>query len=135
MKIRLDDTAFQPTRAHATDAGLDLYAMHNGIVRAGQSATFHTGVHVQLPDNTAGVLLPKSGLMLKNLVAFGVVDQGYTGEILVHMFNHGGIDYSIRAGDKIAQMLVMPVLYEPVELVEALSGGERGNDGFGSTGR
>lgn len=136
MKIMLDGGAFAPTRAHATDAGLDLYAMHDGIVRAHQAATFHTGVHVELPKGTAGILLPKSGLMTKHdIITFGVVDESYRGEIMVHMFNCGMNDYSVKAGDKVSQMLVVPVLYENVEIVDELSAGERGNNGFGSTGR
>ena len=136
MRVKLDNGAIAPTRAHTTDAGLDLYAMHDGIVRAGQSATFHTGTHVELPENTAGVLLPKSGLMTKHdIITFGVVDQPYRGEIMVHMFNCGDVDYNVKAGDKVSQMLVIPVLYECVELVDELSDSERGAHGFGSSGR
>ena len=136
MKIKLDDFAFAPIRAHETDAGLDLRAAHGGCVKAHQSATFHTGVHVELPKNTAGVLLPKSGLMTKhNIISFGVVDESYRGQIRVHMFNMGEDDYTVLPGDKISQMLVIPVMYEPVEIVNELGEGERGNDGFGSTGR
>ena len=136
MRIKLQEGAKSPTRAHSTDAGLDLYAMHGGCVRAGQTATFHTGVHVELPEGTAGVLLPKSGLMVKkDILTFGLVDEGYDGEIMVHMFNLGQTDQTIEAGDKISQMIVTAVLYEPVEIVDEINGGERGDGGFGSTGR
>lgn len=136
MRIKLDEGAFEPVRAHSTDAGLDLRAMKGGCVKARQAMTFHTGVHVELPKGTAGVLLPKSGLMTKkDIITFGVVDESYRGEVLVHMLNLGGNDYSVSAGDKISQMLVVPVLYEDVEIVDELSDGERGNGGFGSTGR
>lgn len=145
MKVMLDTytdkngavrAAKAPSRAYPTDAGLDLYAMQGGIVRAGQAATFHTGVHIQLPEGTAGVMLPKSGLMTRrNLLAFGVVDEGYVGEVLVHVFNLGKDDYTFRAGDKLTQLLVIPVLYEPVEIVDELDSGERGMNGFGSSGR
>ena len=125
-----------PSRAHSTDAGLDLYAMHGGIVRAHQAATFHTGVHVELPKGTAGVMLPKSGLMVnRDILTFGVIDESYRGEILVHAFNLGNDDYTVRAGDKLTQMLIIPVLYEQVEVVDELSYGERGVNGFGSSGR
>lgn len=135
MRIKLEEGAFEPVRAHATDAGLDLRAMKGGCVKAGQAATFHTGVHVELPKGTAGVLLPKSGLMTKkDIITFGVVDESYRGEVLVHMFNLGSDDYSVSAGDKLSQMLVVPVLYETVEIVDELSEGERGDSGFGSTG-
>ena len=136
MKIMLDDFAYEPIRAHETDAGLDLRAAHDAYIKAGHTATIHTGVHVELPHGTAGVLLPKSGLMTKHdIITFGVIDAGYRGEIQVHMFNLGENDYAVMPGDKISQMLVIPVLCEPVEIVDKLSEGERGLAGFGSTGR
>lgn len=136
MKIMLDDFAYEPIRVHSNDAGLDLRAAHGAYIRAGMAATIHTGVHVELPDGTAGVLLPKSGLMTKHdILTFGVIDAGYRGEIQVHMFNLGKEDYGVMPGDKVSQMLVIPVLCEPVEIVDKLSDGERGSAGFGSTGR
>lgn len=145
MRVKLDRytdekgterVAKAPSRAHDTDAGLDIYAMHGGLVRARQAATFHTGVHMELPMGTAGILMPKSGMMTRHdLLTFGIVDEGYTGEILVHIFNCGVDDYSVRAGDKISQMLIVPVLYEPVEIVDEIQGGDRGENGFGSSGR
>lgn len=136
MKVKLEQNAKAPTRAHDTDAGLDLYAMHGGLVRAHQTATFNTGVHVELPMGTAGILMPKSGMMTHHdLLTFGIVDEGYTGEILVHIFNCGGTDYSVSPGDKISQMLIVPVLYESVEIVDSIQGGDRGENGFGSSGR
>ena len=136
MKIMLETGAFEPVREHVTDAGLDIRAMHDGIVRAGQSALFHTGVHVELPEKTAGLFVSKSGLMVKHdITATGLVDDGYCGEIMVKLFNHGQNDYAVHAGDKIAQIVVMPVLYEPVEIVDSIRGGDRGNRGFGSSGR
>jgi dUTP pyrophosphatase len=136
MRIKLDEGAIRPVRAHETDAGLDLYALRGGLVRAQQATTFHTGVHAELPDGTVGILMPKSGMMTRHdLLTFGVVDEGYTGEIMVHIFNCGSEDYSVRAGDKISQMLIVPVRYENVEIVEEIGGGARGDCGFGSTGR
>lgn len=144
MRVKLDTytdangqerAAKAPSRAHSTDAGLDLYAMHGGLVRAHQAATFHTGTHVELPHGTVGILMPKSGMMTRHdLLTFGIVDEGYTGEVLVHIFNCGGDDYSVKAGDKVSQMLIVPVLYESVEIVDEINGGERGANGFGSTG-
>lgn len=136
MKVKLDSGAKLPTRAFKTDAGLDLYAMNGGLVRAHQAATFHTGTYVQLPKGTAGILMPKSGMMVHhNLLTFGIVDEGYQGEVLVHIFNCGMDDYVVHAGDKVSQMLIVPVLYEPVEIVDEISGGDRGTSGFGSSGR
>ena len=136
MNIRLEPGAFVPIRMHPTDAGLDIRAMRDGIVRAGQSAIFHTGVHVQLPPDTAGLFVSKSGLMMKHdITATGLVDEGYDGEIMVKLFNHGSNDYNVKAGDKIGQLVIMPVFYEPIQVVDSIVGGERGSSGFGSTGR
>ena len=136
MKIKLDKYAFMPVREHITDAGLDIRAVDDGLVRAKQSLLFHTGVHVQLPKGTAGLFVSKSGLMVKHgITSTGLVDEGYSGEVLIKLFNHGDKDYEVKRGDKIAQLVVLPVMYEPVEVVNSISGGLRGENGFGSTGR
>ena len=136
MKIKLDDGAFRPVREHRTDAGMDIRAMYGGVVRAGGAATFRTGVHVQLPPDTAGLFVSKSGLMMKhNITSTGLVDEGYSGEVMVRLFNHGDTDYQVEPGDKIGQLIVMPVMYEPIEIVNTITGGSRGDNGFGSTGR
>ena len=135
MRIMLEPGAFMPERAHETDAGLDVFAMHGGIVRAGQSAVFHTGVHVELPHEIMGDVRPKSGLMFKHdILTFGTVDEGYDGEVMVKMFNLGKEDYSVRRGDKLTQLATVRVVYEPLELVERINGGDRKSSGFGSTG-
>ncbi len=136
MNIKLDPGAYPPFRVHPTDAGLDIRAMHDGLVRSGQSHTFRTGVHVELPPNTAGLFVSKSGLMMNHdITATGLVDEGYDGEVMVKLFNHGMDDYNVHAGDKIGQLVIMPVLYEPVQIVDSIRGGQRGSAGFGSTGR
>ena len=136
MRIKLDKGAFPPIREFPTDAGLDIRAFHGGCVKAGQSMTFRTGVHIELPRGTAGLFVSKSGLMVKHdITATGLVDEGYAGEIMVKLFNHGNTDYEIKSGDKLAQIIVMPVLYEPVEIVDSIKAGKRGSAGFGSTGR
>ena len=136
LKIKLDKYAFMPVREHITDAGLDVKAIDDGIVRARSSALFHTGVHVQLPKGTAGLFVSKSGMMVNHgITSTGLVDEGYDGEVMVKLFNHGDKDYEIKRGDKIAQLVVMPVMYEPVEIVRKIDGGERGSAGFGSTDR
>lgn len=136
MNIYLEHGAFPPLRAHPTDAGLDIRALHDGLVRAHQSALFHTDVHVEQPRNTAGLCVSKSGLMIDHdITSSGLIDEGYDGEVMVKLFNHGDEDYHVRAGDKITQLVVIPTMYEPVEIVDHISGGERGGHGFGSTGR
>ena len=137
MKIKLDAGAFPPVREHETDAGLDLRAMWGEIVPAKESATFHTGVHVQLPRGTCGILVSKSGLNTKHgITSTGLIDEGYTGEIIVKLYNHGGYDYDVHAGDKISQLVIVPVLYEDIEVVDDFNQvTDRGSHGFGSTGR
>lgn len=136
MKIMLDKGAKMPTRAYPTDAGLDLYAMETQIVPAKESAVFDTGVHIELPVGTVGLLQSKSGLNIKyGLTNEGVIDVGYTGSIKVKLYNDSGYDYAVSAGDKISQLLIVPVLTPELELVDSLDETARGNNGFGSTGK
>jgi dUTP pyrophosphatase len=136
MKIYLDDGAKMPTRAHPMDAGLDLYAMETVWVLAKESVVLDTGVHVELPHNTVGMVKSKSGLNVKHgIVSEGVIDEGYTGSIHVKLYNHSGYDYKVDKGDKISQLVIMPILKPDLELVDELWEGERGNNGFGSSGK
>ena len=136
MKIKLDPGAFPPIRAHDTDAGMDLRSLTNVTIGPKGNAIIRTGVHVELPEGTAGLLVSKSGLNVNaNITSTGLIDQGYIGEILVKLYNHGNKYIDIQPGQRVTQLVVIPVLYEPVEIVEEISGGERGDAGFGSTGR
>lgn len=136
MKIKLDSDAIMPTRAHDTDAGLDLYAKNKAIVFPHDSEIFDTGVHIELPPNTAGMIKSKSGLNVKhNLTSEGVVDVGYTGSICVKLYNHGDHAYQVERGDKISQLVIVPILTPELEIVNELEETDRGNNGFGSTGR
>lgn len=137
MKVKLDAGAYEPTRAHETDAGLDIRAKYTQVVPQRESAVFRTGVHIQLPKGTAGVLISKSGLNVnRGITSTGLIDEGYTGEILVKLYNHSRNPYTVAAGDKISQLVIVPVLYEPVEFVDDLDGEtDRGANGFGSSGK
>lgn len=139
MKVKLDYGAYMPERAHSTDAGLDIKCPDTyKFIRigAGLSIVINTGVHVELPENTAGVLISKSGMNINfGITSTGLIDQGYTGEIKVKLYNHSDSDYYIYPGDKISQLVIVPVLYEPIELAEDLDESERGEAGFGSTGK
>lgn len=135
MKTMLDKGAKMPTRAHDTDAGLDLYAMETQIVPAKESAVFDTGVHIELPSGTAGLLVSKSGLNVKHgITSTGLIDEGYTGSIKVKLYNHSGFDYRVEEGQKISQLVILRVEKPQIELVDALEDTERGDGGFGSTG-
>ena len=136
MKVFLDNNAFAPERAHSTDAGYDLRAQYFGVVSQHGHKVFETGVHIQLPPGTCGILVSKSGLNVKHgIVGEGVIDVGYTGSIRVKLYNHSGTDYRVKAGDKISQLVILPILAPSLELVEELGESERGENGFGSSGR
>ena len=136
IKIALDEGAYAPTRAHDTDAGMDLYSREDAIVREGGSHIFRTGVHVQLPHGTGGLVVSKSGLnIFSDIITTGLIDEGYTGEVLVKLYNLGDTPYRVKAGDKIAQLVVFDVRYVAPVIVPEIEGGARGNHGFGSTGR
>lgn len=136
MKVVLDNGAKMPTRAHETDAGLDLYSREDCIVEAKESATFDTGVHIAIPNGFVGFLKSKSGLNVKHgLISDGVIDAGYTGSIVVKLYNLSGYDYKIKAGDKITQLVILPVATASLELADSLDDTDRGANGFGSSGR
>lgn len=136
MKVKLEKWAYMPERAHTTDAGADLRTPHDVTVMPNGSVVIDTGVHIELPINTVGMLKSKSGLNVKHgITSEGVIDVGYTGSIRVKLYNHSDKPYDLKAGDKISQLVVMPILTPNFELVEELEATERGNGGFGSTGR
>lgn len=136
MKVKLDPGAYMPTRAHKEDAGLDLYAMEAKEVPAYGSAEFDTGVHVEIPEGYVGDVESKSGLMMKcDITTDGTVDCGYTGAIRVKLFNHSPIRLDIKAGQKIAQLVIKQIITPELEVVDDLEATERGDGGFGSTGK
>ena len=141
MKIMLDKGAIMPTRAHQYDAGLDLYAPEGSgvycITPCGGSVSIDTGVHVEIPKGYYGEVRSKSGLLFKHcVVTDGTVDAGYTGSIKVKLLNHHHcIRYDVNPGDKIAQLVIVPCLLPELELVDSLEETDRGDNGFGSTGR
>lgn len=136
MRIKLDSGAKMPTRAHETDAGLDIYARETKTILAGKSEVFDTGVHIELPKGTVGMLKSKSGLNVKQgITSEGVIDVGYTGSIVAKLYNNSDKDYTVNAGDKITQLVILPILTPELELVDSLEDTERGDNGFGSSGK
>lgn len=135
MKVKLDPGAYMPERAHPDDAGLDLRAMTGGWVHPGEHIVFDTGVHAEIPLGHVGLVTSKSGLMSKGITCRGTIDSGYTGSIRAVLFNHGADGYKVKAGDKICQLVIMPISLETVELVDELDETERGARGFGSSGK
>lgn len=135
MKIKLDAGAYMPTRAHDTDAGLDLYAMKTGYVFAGHQTIIDTGVHVAIPEGYVGLLTSKSGLMAKGITSRGTIDCGYTGSIKAVLFNHGEEAFLVEEGSKVTQLVLLPIITPKLEVVSDLDETDRGSGGFGSTGR
>ena len=136
MKVKLDAGAYMPERAHDADAGYDLRSPIRDRLYAGEALTIDTGVHVAIPVGYAGFLKSKSGLNVKHdIVGEGVIDSGYTGSIRVKLYNHGRESYVIEKGDKISQLVILPIYTPNLELVSDLEETERGDGGFGSTGR
>ena len=137
MNIYVEKGAYVPERAHKTDAGLDVRSCENCLIKAHRGALLHTGLHVQLPHGTAGLLVSKSGLNVKHgITSTGLIDEGYTGEIMVKLYNHSDSDYLVNAGDKISQLVIIPVLYEDIHIKNFMDENtERGDHGFGSSGK
>lgn len=138
INVMLDEGAFMPTRAHEDDAGLDLYSPIKTCVWQNETVTIDTGVHVEIPKGYVGMLKSKSGLNVKHgITGEGVIDSGYTGSIVCKLYNNSinARNYHIEEGDKIIQLVILPIVTpEPVQ-VESFDESERGNNGFGSTGR
>lgn len=136
MKIMLDNGAVVPTRAHYWDGGLDLYAMEDRYIPGECGVEFDTGVHLDIPKGFVGLVKSRSGMMMNNnITTDGTIDSGYTGAIRVKLFNHSVMAHKVRRGDKIAQLVIVPCLLPELEPMDSLDDTERGNDGFGSTGR
>lgn len=135
MKLKLSPGAKMPTRAHETDAGLDLYAREAFEIPAMGSASHDTGVHLAIPEGYVGDVKSKSGLMVKHdITTDGTVDCGYTGAIRVKLFNHSMKAFQVEAGQKIAQIVIKKIITPELELVDDLEATERGSNGFGSSG-
>lgn len=140
MKVKLDEGAFIPTRAHKDDAGYDLYSPVDAMIglagsKTGNSVTIDTGVHVEIPKGYVGFIKSKSGLNVKHgIVSEGVIDSGYTGSIAVKLYNHGDNMVFVQRGMKISQLVLLPILTPDLEVVDELEKTERGDGGFGSTG-
>lgn len=139
MKVVLDEGAYLPARAHPSDAGLDLYSREEDfLLWPGHNHKFDTGVHIELPKGTCGLIFSRSGLMTNyDIIAAGngVIDETYTGSIGVKIYNMGTNAYRFIKGERIAQLVITEAKKPELEVVEYLNQTERGNNGFGSTGR
>ena len=136
VNVKLDPGAFMPERAHRTDAGADIRTPIDFIIMPGEGFIVGTGVHVETPPGCVSMLKSKSGLNVNHgIVSEGVIDEGYDGEIIVKLYNHGNRAKSFKRGDKITQLVIMPVHYPTFEEADSIGSGDRGSSGFGSTGK
>jgi len=137
--IRLSEKATLPTRAHDGDAGLDLYAAEGARIGPGQRVSVGTGLAVAIPQGLAGLVMPRSGLALKHGVTLvnspGLIDSGYRGEVRVLLINtDGSSEFRLASGDRIAQLLLVPIATASPLEADSLDQTVRGGGGFGSSG-
>ncbi len=137
---RLEAAATLPTNANDGDAGFDLYALEPMQLEPGERALVRTGIAVEISPGHAGLVVPRSGAAAKHGISVvnapGLIDSGYRGEIKVLLLNTDRSEpFSIESGDRIAQLVLIRVETPPVEEVAALNASERGEGGFGSSGR
>jgi dUTP pyrophosphatase len=151
VKVKaLHTDSIVPTKTNLSDAGWDLYAHEDVLIRAGERKVVKTGVAVQIPNEWVGLIWPRSGLSVKKGldVLAGVIDSGYRGELMVCLFNtnsaleygeYGRVinknnDVHIKRGDRIAQILFQPIPDTELVEVDTLTPSDRGEAGFGSSG-
>ena len=137
---RLSEDAVLPSRAHPGDAGLDLYLVESAHIGPGERWGVGTGVAVEIPEGHAGLVLPRSGLAREHGIALvnspGLIDSGYRGEIRVLLLNTDPAEtFRVGPGERIAQLLLVPIAVAGAVEAEALTESARGEGGFGSSGR
>lgn len=144
MKVnikKLNENATIPTYGSDFSAGADLYACIDGelTIKSGETVLVKTGLAIEIPVGFGGFIYARSGLASKRGLApankVGVVDSDYRGEVMVALHNHSSVDQVILPKERIAQLVIAPFLKADFEVVEELSDTERGQGGFGSTGR
>lgn len=136
INVMLDEGAYMPEYAHDTDAGADIRTPVDAVIMPNGSLVIDSGVHIEIPAGYVGNLKSKSGLNVKNdITGEGVIDSGYTGSICVKLYNHEDKKYEFKRGDKIIQIEIIPVMHGIFHQVNSLEDSDRGNNGFGSTGR
>ena len=139
LNVKLDEGATLPTRAHETDAGLDLYASDWVLLQPQEHSLVPTGISVEIPVGHVGLVFIRSGFSIKTGATLtnsvGVIDAEYRGELKVPLMNHSPHDtLTVRQGARIAQMLIVPIATPKVVEVQELGQTGRGTGGFGSTG-
>ena len=126
-----------PSQKHVSDIGYDISASDDVTLKSNEVTLVNTGIAINLPQQCAGFVLPRSGLSTKHKITLinspGLIDPGYTGELLVPLINHGDVDYEIKAGDRIAQLVLINTNSVNFKVVDVLPETDRSSGGFGST--
>lgn len=140
LKINLiHEDAKMPHRANEGDAGLDIFSIEEKTIKSGESALICTGIQMELPKGTEAQIRPRSGLALKHAVTVlnspGTIDEGYRGELKIILINHGKEKFTVEKHMRIAQMVIAPVLQVALEQTANLTNTDRGQGGFGSSGK
>ena len=135
LKVVLDEGAICPSVAHEHDAGYDLYSREDAVIYPNTRRIFDLGVHMAIPVGYEGHIRSRSGMMVKKgCLTDGTIDSGFRGSIGVILFNLSEKLVEIKKGDRIAQIVIEPVITPKLEVVDALDKTERGENGFGSSG-
>eukprot|EP00960_Hanusia_phi_P054997 762836-Hanusia_phi.AAC.2 len=137
LKIKLHDGAIPPKRSTTGSACYDVYSIEDKTIPSSEQMLIETGVSVEFPNDYMLQLLSRSGLSFKYglQVGAGVIDSDYRDTIKVLLYNHGKHEYTVKKGDRIAQMALVQISTPDIEIVETLAESERGKSGFGSSGK
>ena len=131
------NSADVPSKKHESDIGYDISSAENIVVTSNEVTLVKTGIAISLPAQCAGFVLPRSGLSTKHKITLinspGLIDPGYTGELLVPLINHSTEDYEIKIGDRIAQLVLINTNKVEFKIVDRMPDTERSSGGFGST--
>ena len=126
-----------PSQKHVSDIGYDISASDNVTLKSNEVTLVSTGIAINLPQQCAGFVLPRSGLSTKHKITLinspGLIDPGYIGELLVPLINHGDVDYEIKVGDRIAQLVLINTNSVNFKVIDSLPETDRSSGGFGST--
>ena len=136
IKVILDGEKIKmPTKAHDADAGFDLFTPDRVVVKPHDSVVINTGVHMEIPVGFVGFLKSKSGLNMCGIRGEGVIDSGYTGQVVVKLFNDGEEYVILEEGQKCIQIVILPIPEVELVQVDRFEETERGDNGFGSSGK
>lgn len=137
LKVVLEEGIQKPTKTHKDDAGYDFYSPESFVIKAGRAVVVDLGVHMGIPSGYVGFIKSRSSMNIKKgvLCDAGVIDAGFTGPIKIKLYNHSSRDVLIEKGDRIAQIVIFPIFNEEIEVVNELPKSERGDNGYGSSGR